>query len=151
MVAVSTVVMMAIAAAASAYAANQQGKAQQRQANAQADVERQRAQRERLVAQQKQRDFDRLRKADEAKVRAAAGGSGTVVGQGSSLLTAEDFAAESARQSQRIKEGGELTASRLEQQANFLNMQGADAARAGKAKAGSSLLSGAARVARFAV
>ncbi len=131
-----------------------------RQSEAQAKVDREQAAREKLVASQQEGDF-RLRQSRAASsIRAAAGARGVQVDVGSILLSAEDFARQTEMQALRIREGGEVRSTRLEQQADLLTSQAgsirslgssrASAARtAGFFGAGTSLLSGGFRTAQI--
>lgn len=142
----TTVAILAFASAAvSAVGSIVQGKAAQKQAEAQAEISRQQAERERVVAGEKEGDFRASQRRAAAAVRAAGGARGIDISVGSSLLTAEDFSRQTTRQALRIREGGEIRATRLDQQADLLRAKGRAASTAGIIGAGSSLLSGATR------
>ena len=145
----TVMILLAASAAASAYGSHRQGQAAKKQAEGQARVSEEQAARARVVAGQQEEDFRRRQKAAAARVRAAAGGRGIDPSKGSSLLSAEDFAAETELMSLRIREGGLVTATRLEQQADLTRRAGQAAATAGTIEAGASLLSGAGRSARI--
>jgi hypothetical protein len=132
-------------AAISAYGAMRSAKAQKDQADFTSAVERNRATRERQQAAIDSQEFARDQSRVAAARRAIQGGSGTEIGEGSNLLTTEDFAGEVAFQRRRIEEGGEVRATRLEQSATLNQMAGKNAQTAGYIKAGSSLLSGGAK------
>lgn len=130
-------------AAVSAVGAVQQGQAQQAQANLQAEIAGQQAAQARQQAAAREEDFRRNQSRVLAARRAALGASGVDPQAGSPLLVAEDFASEAELQAFRIRAGGEVTATRAEQQANLLRFQGDAAARAGFTRGGALLVSGA--------
>ncbi len=154
--ATSTVIGL-IAAGASAYGAAEQGKSakkqadfQSKQADFQALVEEQQAAREREIAGQQERDFRKEQSARLAEFRASMGSSGTRLDTGTPLLAESDFASETERNARRIREGGRIGASRLEQQADqsrqsggLYRTAGVNAQKQGYYRAGASLLSGA--------
>ncbi len=112
------------------------------QADAQANIEDVRAAREREIAGLNERDFRRRQSAALGELTAARGTSGTDPGTGSSLLVPEDFRAETELQALRIRQGGQIQASRLEQQADLYRRAGRSAQITGYARGGASLLSG---------
>ena len=63
--------------------------------------------------------------------------------EGSPLLVSEDFAAEVEFQALRIRSGGELRATRAEQQATLQRLKGRAARTSGFTRGGALLLSGA--------
>ena len=136
----------AVVAAGSSVAA---GVAAKGQADAQAEVAEQQAEAERIRAQERKRDFQKRQDRLRASVRAAGGARGIEVGTGSPLLADLDFSKETELQAERIRRGGELSATRLEQRAGFLQSQGRTALAAGGIEAGGSLLRGAGRTARI--
>ena len=140
-------VLTAVSAVASAVGSIVQGKAVQKQANAQAEISRQQAERERVVAGEKEGDFRASQRRAAAAVRAAGGARGIDISVGSPLLAAEDFSRETTLQALRIREGGEIRGTRLEQQAVLLRAKGRAASTSGIIGAGSSLLRGATRTA----
>jgi hypothetical protein len=121
-----------------------QGRAQQQQAESQAEISRQQAERERQVAAQKEGDFRKQQRAAAAAVRAAAGARGIDISTGSPLLSAADFAGETAAQALRIREGGEVSATRLEQQADLLQHSGRSSRIISSAEASSTRSAGSA-------
>lgn len=120
-----------------------QAKAQASQANYQSEVLRQQAQQDRERARLDEEDFRRQQSRMAAARRAALGASGIEGGTGSSLLVAEDFAGEAELGALRIRHGGAVSATRREQSAELQRFSGRNALRAGKFRAGASLLSGA--------
>ena len=70
------------------------------------------------------------------------GAAGVEMGTGSPLLAFGDFAAEAELQALRIRQGGETTATRLEQQAALARRGGRAAQKRGRYRAGASLLTG---------
>ena len=151
--AITTTTAVALAAAASTLAAAgsavASGVASKQQADAQAKVEKQKANRERVLAQQRERDFRKRQKAIAARVRAIGGSRGIDIDVGSPLLASTDFQKEVEVQAQRIREGGEVTSTRLEQQAGLLEGAGDRALVSGGIQAGASLLSGFGRSAQI--
>ena len=141
--------LSAAAAVTSAVGSVVQGRADEKQAKAQAEVSRQQAERERQVAGEQESDFRKSQRRAAAAIRAAGGARGVDISVGSPLLTAEDFSRETTRQALRIREGGEIRATRLDQQADLLRAKGSAAKTAGIISAGSSLLSGANRSAQI--
>lgn len=144
MATVAAIVAVA-AAAAGATASVAQGQAQKRQARTQAEILRQQGLRERQEAAAREEDFRRQQARLTAARRAILGATGVEPGEGSPLLTSEDFAGETELQALRIRSGGEVRGTRLQQQANLTLQRGRDAQRAGFVRAGASLLSGGAR------
>lgn len=142
-------VLVAATAAISAGGAIASGVASKEQAEAQAKVEKQRANRERALAEQRERDFRRRQSALAARVRAIGGARGIDTSTGSSLLASTDFQREVELQANRIREGGEVSATRLEQQAGLLESAGRSALVSGGIQAGSSLFSGFGRSAQI--
>tara|TARA_R110002096_G_scaffold59612_2_gene149395 strand:- start:206 stop:661 length:456 start_codon:yes stop_codon:yes gene_type:complete len=142
--ATTTVAAMALASAAIGAAASvSQGMAAKKQANFSATVAQQQADRERLQAANDSEDYRREQSRVLAARRAAQGASGVDAGSGSSLLTSEDMAGEIELNALRIKNGGEVRATRAEQFASLQRASGKNAQTAGFMRAGSSLLSGA--------
>ena len=136
-------VLSAVGTAVQALGAIQKGQAAQSQANLQASILQQQAERERQEAEAREEDFRRRQSLNLAFRRAALGASGVVQGEGSPLLVGEDFAAEVEFQALRIRSGGELRATRAEQQAALQRFQGRAASRAGFVRGGSLLITGA--------
>lgn len=130
-------------AVVSAVGAIQQGRAAQRTGDFQAAILRQQADRERLQAESDEKDFRRKQSRILAARRAALGASGVEPAEGSPLLVSEDFAGEVELQALRIRSGGEVRATRAEQQAVLQRFQGRAARRAGVTRGGALLLSGA--------
>ena len=126
-----------------AVGASQAGEAQKSAAKFESQVLQQQAQREREVAAASERDFRKQQSAFLARRRAAMGASGVELGEGSPLLSFGDFASEVELQAQRIREGGQLSATRLEQQAELTRRAGRSAQQRGRFRAGASLLTGA--------
>ena len=131
-----------IAAVVAAAAAVDQGIQAKKTADAQAKVQRQQAERERLDAANAESDFRRQQSRLLAARRAALGGSGVESGVGSPLLVSEDFASETELQALRIRSGGELRGTRLEQQSELTRFAGKNARTQGFLRGGSLLASG---------
>lgn len=119
-----------------------QAKAQEKQANYQAAVYEQQAERDRQVAAQEERDFRKKQSALMAQKRAEMGGAGIKQTTGTPLISSEDFMDETELQAMRIREGGEVGATRLEQQASLTRTAGKNAKTQGYMRAGASLLTG---------
>ena len=138
----TALVMSAVIAAASAVS---QGQAARSQANFQATVARQQADRERQQAAIDAEDFSRKQSGLMASRRAALGGMGVDAGSGSPLLGSEEFAGEATLQALRIRNGGEVNATRLEQTAVLQRAAGRNAATNGFVRGGALLLDGASK------
>ena len=121
----------------------QGGAAEQDASNFEAETQRQQAARDRDIAAASARKFEREQSALRARARAIRSGSGVVPTSGTSLLVDEDIAAEIARNKALIKAGGETTATRLEQNASLLGLQGSNARTSSFFKAGATALTGA--------
>ena len=119
-----------------------QGQAAQQQADFQSAIMQQQAERERLNAEAAEEDFRRRQSRLLASRRALLGGAGIEAGEGSPLLVSSDFAGETELQALRIRSGGELSATRLEQQAGLERLRGRAARTAGFTRGGALLLSG---------
>ena len=133
----------------------QQGKAQAAQANFQAGVARnnaiiaqQQATRARQQAAIDEGDFRRDQSDLMASRRSLMGGLG-VTGAGSPLAVSSDFAGETEYNAQTIRNQGEVTANRLQQevmnqnaQAGLYGMQGRQAVTSSYYRAGGTLMSG---------
>lgn len=132
-----------LGAVTSAVGVIQQGRAAQSQANFQAGIARQQAERERQQAASDEDEFRRRQSRVLAARRAALGASGVEAAAGSPLLVSEDFAGEVELNALRIRSGGELRATRAEQQADLLRLKGRQARTAGFVRGGSLLVSGA--------
>ncbi len=137
--------LIAASAAISAGSAIAQGQAAAAQGKFQAGVLQQQADRERQVAAANEEDFRRNQSRVLAARRAAQGGAGIDSGTGSSLLVAEDFAGEVELAALRIRNGGEVFATRAEQQAELSLFSGRAARTQGFIRGGSLLLSGGAK------
>ena len=118
--------------------------AQKKQANFQANVARQQAESERLAAAEGERDYRKSQSSRLAQIRASMGASGTDTSTGTPLLALADFEGETERNALRIRSGGEIRSRRLDEMGGFYNQAGRNAQNSGYARAGSSLLSGAA-------
>lgn len=141
----ATLALIASAAGSAIAAAGavQQGQAANAQSRFQAQVLQQQADRDQEIAKINADDFRRQQSGVAAAGRAAAGGKGVTSGTGSSLLVAEDFAAESELAALRIRAGGDTSALRLRQQAGLVRQQGRSLRTAGFVRGGSLLLTGA--------
>jgi len=135
--------LIASAFAVSAFGALAQGFAAKQTADFQAGILRQRAARDRLQAASDEEDFRRKQSRAFAARRAALGASGVEPSEGSPLLVSEDFAGEAELQALRIRTGGEVTSTRLEQKAALERFTGRAARTAGFIRGGSLLVTGA--------
>lgn len=131
------------AAAASAGGAVYSGIQAQDQAEAQAKVLAQQARSERDAAAAAERDFRSEQSRLMARRRALLGGTGVDPSTGSPLLASEDFAGEVELQALRIRHGGEVSATRLQQQSALERARGGAELTGGFVRGGSLLLSGA--------
>lgn len=144
MAALSTIALMA-AGGLGLVGGIAEGKAARAQADFQARVNEQQAVRERQVSKEEEKDFRRVQSSNFAERRAAMGASGVDIGSGSPLMASGDFAAEVELQAQRIRSGGDVRATRLEQEAALTRAAGRAAQRQGILRGGASLLGSAAR------
>lgn len=141
--AISSTALLVAGVAMTAVSAVGAGVAAKNQADFQAADDRQRADREREIAEQNEEDFRRKQDRLFGTARANKGRSGVDQSTGSPLLAASDFAAEEELQALRILSGGEVSATRLEDQARLTKTAGKNARTRGFFRAGASLLSGA--------
>lgn len=132
--------------AVSAVGAVQAGLSAANQADFQADVSQQQADREREASRQEAEDFRREQSRLQARRRAVMGGSGVQLATGSPLLASEDFASETELQAARLEAGGELRATRLDQEAELTRAGGRNARTGGFIRGGSLLVSSAGRL-----
>ena len=130
-------------AAISAINAVQQGQAASTQANLQAGILQQQATSDRQRAAATEADFRRRQSFSLAERRAGLGASGVDPAAGSPLLVSEDFAGEVELAALRIRTGGEVRATRAEQQATLQRFQGRAARKEGFVRGGALLLTGA--------
>ena len=137
-------------AAVSAVGAIQEGLAASQQGKLQAGILGQQATSEREQTAGRESDFRRKQARVQASRRAALGASGVDPSTGSPLLVSADFAGEVELQALRIRHGGEVRATRLEQQARLARLSGRQAQTGGLLRGvggflrgGSLLLSGA--------
>lgn len=94
------------------------------QANLQNQILKQQAERERSIAADEEADYRLEQSRVLAEKRAGMGGSGVRMDTGSPILAVGDFAGESELQARRIRSAGNLTASRLEQEAEIARRTG---------------------------
>lgn len=130
------------AAAVGATAAVRQGQAAKKTAEYNADIMAQQADQERQASRQEEREFRDRNRRLLAAGRARSGASGFTMA-GSPLLIAEDMASEVELQALKIRYGGDIKATRLEQQAGITSFEGQQAYNQGTMRAGASLLSSA--------
>lgn len=109
----------------------------------QALLQGQAAERERRISRQDELGFLTAQGNLVGDRRAGLGASGVDITTGTPVDVAGDLAAEIKLQALRIRQGGQVRAGRLEQEALLLDRSGKNAATRGQFRAGSSLLSGA--------
>lgn len=126
-----------------AFSAIQQGQATSAQAGLQAGILEQQATSSRQRAAADEADFRARQSRVLAKRRAGLGASGVDPGTGSPLLVSEDFAGEVELAALRIRTGGEVRATRAEQQATLQRFTGRAARKSGFVRSGALLLTGA--------
>lgn len=131
-----------IGAGVTAASAIQQGQAAEDAAKFQSEINLQEAERERQIAEANEASFRKEQAGLQAKRRAILGGSSVDFSTGSPLLVTEDFANEVEVEALRVRNTGEVNATRLEQQSVLTLAAGANAASAANLRAGASLLSG---------
>ena len=135
-------VIAAVGAVTSAVGAIRAGNAAKNQADFQAKVAQNQATRAKQVAASDADAFRRARSRDLATLRSQKGEL-----QGSTLLAAEDFAAEAEVNRLNILQGGDINSQRLNEQAGLFRTSGKNAQTSGFFRAGASLLKGAGTVA----
>lgn len=138
--AIVALVLAAAAAATSAYGVVQQGRAQEKASKFQAAAFAQQAKREREIAAANERDFRRQQSRLLARRRALMGVSGVETATGSPLLVAQDFVGETELQALRVRRGGEIRATRLEQQSQLERFRGRNARTQGYLRGGALIL-----------
>lgn len=132
--------------AISAAGSLKKGDAAQEAANFNAAADRQRAAGERDQAAASRQDYLRKGSNTEASAVADLGAAG-VTSEGSPLMVNEDTVRQIALGASRITAGGEMRATRLEEEAQLSIMKGKAAKEASYYDAGSSLLGGASKFA----
>jgi len=140
--AIAAVVAVVVASAVSAYAAYEQGQQQEAQAKYQSKIATNQAQAAKnaaAVAEANRREQDRRIMAEQ---RALVGGSGLST-EGAPLFVMLDSAKEAELDAIRLRYGGTLQQGGFLDQAQLLQYQGRQAARAGEITAGTTLLTGA--------
>lgn len=138
----TTATYVALAAAAiSAAGTVVTGIQQQKQAKTQSAILRQQADRERLQSEADEKEFRDQQQRLLAKRRAVLGGSGVDLSSGSPLLASQDFAGETELQALKIRNGGEVRGTRLEQNAGLVSAKGNAAMTGSLFRAGATLLS----------
>jgi hypothetical protein len=128
----------AVAAAGTIYAGMQANQ----QAKTQANILNQQADRERQQAAENEAEFRDQQARAEATRRAILGGSGVRLDTGSPLLASEDFAGDVELQALKIRNGGDVTATRLQQSAALTRAQGSALQTGSYFRAGSLLIAG---------
>ncbi|HDZ39710.1 MAG TPA: hypothetical protein ENH62_15775 [Marinobacter sp.] len=112
------------------------------QARRQSRALRQQSTSERLLAAENEALFRRQQSRVLASRQAGLGAAGVDPSTGSPLAVSEDFAGEVELQAQRIRAGGDIRATRLEQQAKLTRSSGRSALIGGFLRSGSLLVSG---------
>jgi hypothetical protein len=139
---VSAATAILIGSGVSAVGAISGGQAAGELGEQQAAISAEQALQEKLLTEAEVRDFARNQSRVFGERRAALGASGIDPSTGSAVLAAEDFAAEVELNKRRIQLGGEVRATRLEQQADLQRQAGRAAKTAGFFRGGASLLTG---------
>lgn len=129
-------------AAVGAVGAISQGQTANKQSKLQAAILGQQATSERRQAEANEVDFRTSQSRLAAARRAALGASGVDPSTGSPLSVSEDIAGETELQALRIRSGGDIRATRLDQQALLERFSGKAAQSAGLLRGGSLLVSG---------
>lgn len=143
----AAVPIISIAASAlGAYASYESGRQQKKAGEAQARYYEQQAEQERYAAKVKAEQYKKEAERRMGIMRASYAASGVEIGEGTPLLMLMESAAEAAKDETRIKQGGELGAWGLLSEANLARMGGKSAYTSGLMGAGSTLLTGAARM-----
>lgn len=137
-----TATLALIGTAVSAVGTVASGVMQARQASQQAAVLRQQADFDRKQADIDADEFKRRQRRLLASARAARGASGVDLLSGSPLLVDDDMIAEIEFQTERVRRAGQVQATRLEQQAGFVQSQGRSALGGSLLSAGGTLLGG---------
>lgn len=119
-----------------------QGRATNEAAKMQASIYEQQAAHERKAAAIEESEYRDRQNRLLANARARAGAAGVGM-EGSPLLVLSDFASEAEQQALKIGHGGELRATRMEQQAGMTRFTGRQEQMAGYMRAGASLLGSA--------
>lgn len=121
----------------------QQGNTAAAQADLQAQILRQQAKSERQQARANESQFRGDQSRAQASRRAALGASGVDPSTGSPLAVSVDIAGETELQALRIRHGGEVRSTRLQQQALLQSFAGSAAQQQGRIRAGAELIKGA--------
>lgn len=142
------IAMVIASTAVAAYGVYQQGQAQKSSADYNAKVAEQNALIARQQAGLRARQQDRLNRLRLGSIRAAAGASGGMTGEGSVIDIIADQALQNELQKQEILYEGELKARGFDASAGLSRLEGSAASTASKIGVGSTLLSGASRLKR---
>ncbi len=126
----------------SGFGAIQQGIAAKQAADLQSAILAQQAERERQIAEREADRFRRQQNAIAAAARTRRAGSGVLPNEGSSLLVEDAIFDEILLGEAFIKQGGQVRASRLLDQAALARLRGGAAQTQGFFRAGSTLLTG---------
>jgi len=144
--ATALLVVAAVGVAISAAAAAKQGQAQAAAQRFQADLAERDAQRARALARADEAEFRRQRSRHLGVQRARYAGSGIDLTRGSPLGVQLDTAKEIGFQAQKILAGGEVKGQGLDLSAGLSRVTAREAETAGYINAGTTVLSGAARI-----
>jgi hypothetical protein len=140
------IVLAVAATAASTYSAYQSGKMQQRAADTSATLAERDAANQRAAAKIKAENYSEETSRHMATMRARYAASGVTM-EGTPLLVMMDTARQVEKDLQRIRWGGEAQANAFEGEAGLQRMMGKQAYQTGIMGAGTSLLTGASRIA----
>ena len=120
----------------------QEGREAKAQADFEAAISAQQAERERRIAVGDEEGFRIAQARLQGDRRAGIGASGVQVGTGSPLDVSGDLAAEIELQALRIRQGGQVRGTRLDQQSQLSRRAGKNLQTRSRVRAGSTLLSG---------
>jgi hypothetical protein len=149
-IAIASMAMGAMGSIQQASAAKAEGKARQNQANADAYRMDQEAKREKQIGAANAQKAREDSEAQLARAIAIRGGSGGDASTGSALLVQSDLADEGELNAQRLLNNSYVSAQGLTEGARMTRVGGANAAAAGRTRAGNALLSGGASIAKTA-
>ena len=128
-----------------AVGAEKEGQAAKDQANFESAITEQQAERERRIAAGDEEGFRIAQGRLQGDRQAQLGASGVDPTTGSPVDTGGDLAAEIELQALRIREGGQVRGTRLDQESLLVVKAGENAKTRGQFRAGASLLSGASK------
>jgi len=146
--AMAPIVLTVLSTAISAYSSYESGRQQQRTAQANAQMLEKKAEQEKYAAKVRGQQYKKEAERRMGQIRAGYAVSGVSTTEGTPLLVLMESASEAAKDEGRIRQGGEQAAWGLLSEARIQRIAGKSAYTQGVMGAGSSLLGGAARIAR---